>query len=170
VILSPPNSLASDSDRVIFLAGPVQGARDWQKLLCEMVLDKLPDAVIATPRATGFDKSTFEYDAQVRWEQTMLRKAGFAGGVIVFWLEAQDHSIPYEIGRAYAQTTRFEIGEAIGWRSLEDKVSIIIGIDPGYTPNGGGSENYVRWLAHEYDIGVLDSLEAVGGSVVKAFN
>lgn len=161
MIISPPNTSAAENDTVVFLAGPIQGARDWQTELAKELLSSNPNLIVATPRAQSIKTKSFSYNAQVSWEQRHLKMAAFNKGVVVFWFEAQDHSLPYEKGRSYAQTTRFELGEVIGWKFLQPDIQLVIGVDPLYAKNGGGSEKYIRWLADEFGVQVQESLKDV---------
>jgi hypothetical protein len=129
-----------EAEPLLFVAGPVQGAPDYQTALARVVLQRRPDFVVATPRVpTEIDRRTFDYDRQVDWEERHLWRAARRGGV-AFWFAARDPALPYETGRAYAQTTRIEIGKITGWRRFMP-LNIAVGFDPGYA---GGSERYLR--------------------------
>jgi hypothetical protein len=134
---------------VVFLAGPIQGAPDWQPRATEMFASA-PEIHIANPkRVTRFEGEfgAVQYAEQVDWETRWLQRAA-REGVILFWLaKEQDQSCE----RAYAQTTRFELGE---W-SIARGARVAIGIEPGFT-----GEKYIRhrlgpWLAY----GIRDTLE-----------
>ena len=68
---------------IIFLAGPIQGAPDWQAEAISVFTSLKPDITIASPRRETFEGVS--YDEQVDWETENLRKAG-RSGVIMFWL------------------------------------------------------------------------------------
>lgn len=138
---------------VVFLAGPVQGAPDWQSDIAAALNNFHPELVAASPRVPSKLDAAFVYGEQVAWEKHYLKRAA-KNGCIVFWWCAQDPSLPYEPGRAYAQTTRFEFGRAIGWKDYDASVGIVCGIDPDYAKNGGGSERYIRQLCAEFEIPV----------------
>lgn len=143
---------------VVFLAGPVQGAPDWQLELAELLIKLNPEITVATPRVPKSLDDDFDYRNQVDWEKRHLIAAS-RNGVIVFWWSAQDHLIEYEKGRPYAQTTRFEFGRAFGWKDKEPSTKIVVGIDPNYTLNGGGSERYIRAICDEYRMPIASSLK-----------
>lgn len=151
----PEDLILTDTDRLYFLAGPIQGAPDWQHDAVQYLDKQAPrQAVhIANPRrehvGSGFDKS-----AQIRWEKRNLWRASLFGGII-FWLAAQDFSLPYESGRLYAQTTRQEFGRAMGWLDYNPSVRVSLGMEPGYN----GNEDYYRDSANEFSIPVFDNLE-----------
>lgn len=158
---TPPHYKTIEPDApVIFLAGPIQGAPDWQTPMGVELLHHLPESNVASPRrAAETDASAFDYKEQVAWEKHHLRRSR-ALGVIAFWFATQDSTIPYEAGRAYAQTSRIEIGRLFGWTDYQP-FPLVIGFDKDYTPQGGGSERYVRTMADEHNIPVLDTLDDV---------
>lgn len=117
----------------IFLAGPIQGALDWQTSATKIIQELSPKANIANPRREYLD-GEFVYEKQVDWETHFLNIAAKTG-VILFWL-AKEHSHNPE--RAYAQTTRFELAE---WKVKHERdgVKLAIGIEPGFS-----NERYIR--------------------------
>jgi hypothetical protein len=88
---------------------------------------------VASPRKE-YEPGTFEYERQVDWETAFLRKAG-AKGVVSFWLAKQTIPTP---GRAYAQTSRFELAEWM-MRHVHEGARLTIGIEEGF-----GNERYIR--------------------------
>ena len=144
------------NEELYFLAGPIQGAPDWQRAASGLIAVSANDHAnihIANPRRDYIDGS-FEYEAQVDWEKANLTRAAKCGAAL-FWFAAQDHSLPYEEGRAYAQTTRVEFGRYIGWRDLRPHIRMSIGIEPGYK----GSERYIRHCSKEQKQPVYTTLE-----------
>ncbi len=155
---SPHRIQGYDDDvPVVFLAGPVQGAPDWQSRFAKQLLDERADIVVASPRRRPEVQRKFDTEEQVAWEIHHRARAREFGAT-VFWFAARDLSdTTYPEGRAYAQTTRIEIGETIGWRRAIRNLSMVVGFDPAYGENGGGSEGYIRKLMRYYDIPVYDS-------------
>jgi hypothetical protein len=142
---------------LMFLAGPIQGSPDWQTPTALLIGRHFEGTHVATPRRqtdVGFD-----YNEQVAWEKAHLRRSRELG-VIMFWFAAQDHTLSYEAGRAYAQTSRIELGRAIGWHDT-NPFPLVIGFDPAYSANGGGNERYIRTLAEEANLRVHDDLDDV---------
>lgn len=138
MILFPPDYPNLNSfEPVIFLAGPIQGAEDWQTAATKMVRHR---ATTANPRRPEFHSGDF--DSQVKWETYWLNRAD----AIVFWL-APEHEHLCE--RAYAQTTRFELGE---W-SLKAPHKISVGADPKFPG--------LRYLKtrFQHTMKIFDSLE-----------
>ncbi len=125
-LLLPPDCLPLDGP-LVFLAGPIQGAPDWQSDAVRRIGELAPGLDVANPRR-GYPPGAFDYPAQVDWETHHLRHAG-AYGVILFWLAAEAVPVP---GRAYAQTSRFELAE---WkvRHERDGARLVVGIEPGFS-------------------------------------
>ena len=147
--LTPPEIVETYSP-VIFLAGPIQGAPNWQPEAASFIHDIDPEIIVASPRK-NYPEGTFVYEKQVDWETHFLRTAGRTG-VIAFWLAAQVEETP---GRAYAQTTRFELAE---WKMRHEYegTKLTVGIEEGF-----GNERYIRRrLAQDAPgVKITDSLE-----------
>jgi hypothetical protein len=158
----PPLEIeASNKEPVVFLAGPIQGAAEWQMRAVEILQaaedlhHKALTIHVANPRRDYLD-GEFSYAAQVSWEKAgLLRAAKY--GAIIFWFAAQDSEQPYEQGRAYAQTSRIEFGRVMGWHDYNPDINIAIGIEPGYQ----GSERYYLTCAEEKNLRVYTTLEGV---------
>lgn len=149
LILTPPEIVKTKSP-VIFLAGPIQGAPDWQSEAASLIHDIDPELTVASPRK-DYPEGAFVYEKQVDWETHFLRTAGRTG-VIAFWLAAQVEETP---GRSYAQTTRFELAEWMTRHEYED-VKLTIGIEEGF-----GNARYIRrrFAQDVPDVAIADSLE-----------
>src|SRR4051794_35861268 len=91
---------------LVFLAGPIHGAPDWQSQAIAVLQGIAPALHIACPRRIR-PTGPFNFNAQVDWETHHLRRAA-EHGAILFWLASE---VEHDCGRAYAQTTRFELGE-----------------------------------------------------------
>jgi hypothetical protein len=147
-VFVPPEHVSSEQ-RVIFLAGPIQGASDWQSYAINILTTLKPNICIASPRREKFEG--VNYDEQVDWETENLRKAG-KNGVIMFWLAKESEQIQE---RSYAQTSRAELFE---WkvRHERDGAKIVIGIEEGFS----GSKYIRRRFGQDCpDVPILDSLE-----------
>lgn len=165
-LMTPPKWTGVDESLpVVFIAGPIQGAPDYQTPLAHRLIDAHPNLFVASPRRLEVDEK-FNYDEQVFWEQANLGRAAFHG-VSAFWLAAQDHSLTYEPNRAYAQTTRFEFGQVIGRKTENPSIKIQIGIDPEYGASGGGSERYFRYLARQADLLIHSSLDDFESAILE---
>lgn len=141
IVNYPPNNNGRDipwSHPVIFLAGPIQGAADWQTFAINLIAQNLPDQQrnpieICNPRTTGTWHG--DYEGQVDWETKHLQRA-YNNGIIVFWLAKQE---THYCERPHGQTSRFEIGEWFGKASLYPheadykQYRFAVGIEPGFT-------------------------------------
>jgi hypothetical protein len=113
IVLTPP-SYRQYSNPSVFLAGPIQGADNWQQTAAGIIHSLEPNLIIANPRRDVEFKGDFSdemYNEQVDWETHHLRDAANYG-TILLWLAKEDR---HDCGRAYAQTSRFELGEWFGW-------------------------------------------------------
>ena len=140
MLLLPPERLDERSTLTIFLAGPVQGADDWQQQAISLIHKKVPELIIASPRRktdVKYQKGDFPvkmYNEQVDWETVNLRLAG-TDGVVMFWL-AKEYQ--HRCDRAYSQTSRFELGEWKVWHQVTG-IDLVVGIEEGFT-----NRRYIR--------------------------
>ncbi len=170
-LYTPPRQLAiPDTTPLVFLAGPVQGAPDWQTPFAEATLASNPDTAVASPRRTAEDQARFDADEQVKWEHRSLDRAR-RFGVLAFWLAAQElDDETYPAGRAYAQTTRIELGKALGWKHYQPDLPVVIGFDPEYTMRGGGSESYIRREAKLAGIAIYNSASETLSAITRSIS
>ena len=119
---------------LIFLAGPITGAYDWQSQAIDIIQETAPDLYIASPRRKtsfrdypeGFRIKMF--NEQVDWETYHLNQAA-ENGSILFWLAKEfEHSCD----SAYAQTTRWELAE---WKVKHERdgARLALGIEDGFS-------------------------------------
>jgi hypothetical protein len=129
LILIPPARETVERP-LIFLAGPIQGAPDWQAKAIAFIAATAPDLDVASPRRaeTGGEFGEDKYIEQVDWEHDHLAIAA-GRGVILFWLAKEAIRIPE---RSYAQTTRFELGEAVTVHRYTG-AKVVVGIEDGFT-------------------------------------
>jgi hypothetical protein len=132
-ILYAPNNTEIKNRKVIFLAGPIRCAINWQELFLQKCRDNdmnFNNFIIANPRREAGQVPTKDFDymmfeEQIKWEVDYLSEASKNGYVTCF-LANQLISDPFQ---SYARTTRFEIGEWFGELKNRDDVNIIIGYD-----------------------------------------
>jgi hypothetical protein len=160
----PPDIDHSDGPN-IFLAGPIQGAPDWQSEAQFFIEESLPKSAgtvnVFNPRSLEMSHGK---SAQIEWEKRGLAKAR-TYGALLFWFAARDFSqTDYPEGRAYAQTSRIEFGRAIGWKDLNPFIRIGIGIDLNYT---GGNEDYITSCANEHALPIHRKLDQLCDHVVE---
>lgn len=108
--------------KMVFLAGPIMGAEDWQSRAIADLADY--DIYLASPRKAW--QPGYNLDMQIDWESRHLARAD----IILFWLPLCKEKIP---DRDYAQTTRFELGEWLAKTqyNLSNK-KVILGIEEGF--------------------------------------
>lgn len=112
---------------LVFLAGPIQGAADWQARAIELLVSHVN---VASPRTNRWEVGGITYEEQVDWETEHLNWAADSGGAILFWLAKEN---VHYCTRAYAQTTRFELGEWSAKYRLRQNFILAIGIEEGFT-------------------------------------
>jgi hypothetical protein len=114
----------------VFLAGPIQGAPDWQSQAARLIQELDPELHVCSPRRgeVGGDFDDEKHGVQVDWETEHLRRCA-ENGVILFWLPAQAYDVP---GRQYAQTTRFELGN---WEECARRreIKLVVGFGEGFS-------------------------------------
>lgn len=161
-LFTPPTNIEGGKP-VIFLAGPIQGARDWQTDAVAHIHDIDPDILIASPRRLAQTRGEFSdamYYEQVDWEHDHLDRAA-ANGSILFWLSREAE---HRCDRSYAQTTRFELGVALGWHRFMG-AKVVVGIDEGFS-----NARYIRYtLGKKYPgLPILDDLRSTCDAAVSA--
>lgn len=146
-----PPSYDTIEGPLVFLAGPIQGARAWQDEAASLLEGLRPGLAVASPRRLHFDRlDSAGYAAQVDWEGFHLRRAA-AQGVILFWLARE---LEHDPGRAYAQTTRFELAEWATRRALGEPVQLVVGVEDGFP-----GARYIRYRLASEDVPLVASLE-----------
>ena len=106
----------------IFLAGPIQGAPDWQNEIGTKIVNEFESVLVTSPRAK--DKPA-NYEDQVSWESFYLTSSD----IIIFYIPDKIEDIK---GRCYAQTTGFELGEWIAKANNNESKIVIISMSDNY--------------------------------------
>ena len=114
----------------VFLAGPIQGAPDWQSKLPE-----IENVVYLSPRRESYPVPNFNYNEQAELETQALRSAN----IVLFWIPEESEVVA---GRSYAQTTRFELGE-----NMARGKRIILGVN-----NSFHGRRYFDYKAEKYGV------------------
>lgn len=145
-VITPVSPEKDYSDKkIVFLAGPIKGAPDWQAQAIKDLADL--DIYVANPRRENVQN--FNLDLQVGWESKFLALAD----VIMFWIPQKDTDVA---GRDYAQTTRFELSEwAAKTHYNREYKKIVVGIDNAFF----GKSYIVKRLEAE-NIAVYDNYTA----------
>lgn len=147
---------------LVFLAGPITGAPDWQSTAIALIREADADLFVASPRRAVTNDGDFTEDMyieQVEWEHRHLARAA-EHGVTLFWLAKESRHV---CDRSYAQTTRFELGEAVTVHRLTG-AKVVVGIEKGFT-----NERYLRKTipAKMPGIPLFDSLEETCAAAVR---
>lgn len=153
-VFYPPKDY-SRGKPLIFLAGPVQGAPNWQSKVIAWFKTNYP-VDIACPKWHG------DYESQHRWETTHLEKAALRG-CVMFWLANFEYETPRR---------SFELAEWVTKYSMSIyNINIVIGIEPGFS-----NEQYIRRRVSALsrnEIDIYDDLEntcAAAAKKVKKIN
>jgi hypothetical protein len=127
-ILTPPIYRDLDGP-LLFLAGPIQGAPTWHDEAIEMLRAAAHIHIASPRRDEAFGETAEEmYNEQVDWEHYHLDRAA-RDGVLLFWLAREAE---HRCDRAYAQTTRFELGEAVTLHRWQG-ARVVVGIESGFS-------------------------------------
>lgn len=126
VITAPhdPPTMTCPSGPLVYLAGPIQGAVNWQAEAIEILGDLSPELHVASPRAKDFKGGAEKFLA---WEQQALVRAA-ADGVVLFWLAKETK---HHCSRTYAANARFELGE-LAVKAGTGLLSVVVGIEQGF--------------------------------------
>ena len=118
--ISPERDYANK--KIVFLAGPIKGAPDWQAQAIKDLADL--DVYVANPRRENV--VNFNLDLQVNWESRFLA----AADVIMFWIPPKVADVS---GRDYAQTSRFELAEWMAKTHYNHtRKQVVVGIDDAF--------------------------------------
>lgn len=161
-ILLPPNYRSIEGP-LIFLAGPIQGAPKWHNKAIKIIQDIDSYINIASPSKKvdriylKQNQEKFKHSAnqeeweQIDWETFYLNRAA-QKGAIMFWFPNEE---AHYCERAYAQTSRFELGE---WKTehKQGRGNIVIGFEKGFS-----GEHYIKYRLSKdnLNIPILSSLK-----------
>lgn len=126
VITAPQTDLGGTFDGpLIYLAGPIQGAANWQAEAIDILGELAPDIHVASARGSDFKGGV---DRHLVWEQLFTERAA-QNGVILFWCGRE---LSHRCNRTYAAQMRFDLGE---WtvKSSIGLARIVVGIERGFT-------------------------------------
>ena len=135
-MIIPKTYIAEISQPLIFLAGPIRGAPNWQDDAACFILSKNPDILVASPRR-GFRDRIAGYiiegeqnyfPRQRAWERHYLDLASKKEkkGAIMFWLPEE---VEHSCGKAYGAMTRVEIGQCMTRYAYDKSVRFCVGSD-----------------------------------------
>ncbi len=146
--------------KIVFLAGPIKGAPDWQAQAIKDLADL--DVYVANPRRENV--VNFNLDLQVNWESRFLA----AADVIMFWIPPKETDVS---GRDYAQTSRFELAEWMAKTHYNHtRKQVVVGIDDAffgksYIVKRLQAENVTVYSTYAETLSKVRSLLKSGGRV-----
>lgn len=190
-LFQPPDfTQVPESSSLLFLGGPIQGTSDWQGPTATWFLDRMPELYVASPRSGMWNRDLPQgerdrlYAEQTSWEHTYLDEAiarmkqhrvfaSWGATIIMFWCAAEEEHIAR---RAYAQTSRFELGVTMGYFSeffrqqafgpskigTMPNEGVIIGADPKFS-----GRKYLEIYLRNHGRSLYDSLEATRAEVLQ---
>jgi hypothetical protein len=157
-LLLQPAEIVDYARPLIFLAGPIQGASPWQYEAAELIHELNSELIVAYTRKE-YKEGEFIYEKQVDWETHNLNRAAKTGAIL-FWLASQIEDTP---SRAYAQTTRFELGE---WKVKYEFVGTKLAM--GIGQHFGNYRYLKRRLAQDCpNLPIYDTLEDTCAEAVR---
>lgn len=118
---------------LIFLAGPIINAPNWQDKAIITILSQDPELIVVSPRR-GVRESIEPYilrgdetffPRQRAWERHYLKLAS-RKGTVMFWLPGEEIS---DSKHPYGATTRVELGQSMTEYRIDRSVSFCIGSD-----------------------------------------
>ena len=118
---------------LIFLAGPIRSAPNWQDKAIDFLLSQNSDLVIASPRRGVRDKiapyivqgDENYFPRQRAWERHYLNIASKTGAII-FWLPGEEE---HNCEKVYGAMTRVEIGQWMTNYRHDNSVRFCVGSD-----------------------------------------
>lgn len=132
-----PNTYVSDlKTPLIFLAGPIRGAPNWQDKAVEFLLSQEPNLIVASPRR-GIRNKIAPYIAkgdenhfsrQREWERYYLDIASKTGA-IMFWLPGEKN---HKCSKVYGATTRVELGQWMTAYRYDKSTRFCVGSDGNF--------------------------------------
>src|SRR3989338_8649180 len=118
---------------LIFLAGPIRSAPNWQDEAINLLFSQEPNLVIASPRRGVRDKIAAHiatgdenyFPRQRAWERHYLDIASKTGAIL-FWLPGEAE---HDCQKVYGAMTRLELGQWMTRYYFDKNVRFCIGSD-----------------------------------------
>lgn len=129
-----PKMYVQDIDApLIFLAGPIRSAPNWQDQAIDFLFSHNPNLVIASPRRGVRDEITpyiaqgdeNYFPRQRAWERHYLDIASKTGAIL-FWLPGEAE---HNCEKVYGAMSRVEIGQCMTNYSYDNSVRFCVGGD-----------------------------------------
>jgi hypothetical protein len=132
-LIIPKNYIKELDAPLIFLAGPIRNAPNWQDKAIKILFSQEPNLIIASPRR-GIRNKISEYiiagnenyfPRQRAWERHYLDLASRTGAIL-FWLPRRKSLFSRKV---YGAMTRVELGEWMTNYKHDNSVRFCIGTD-----------------------------------------
>lgn len=132
-VIIPKTYLKEVEAPLIFLAGPIKSAPNWQDKAIDIILSQNKDLIVASPRggireviAPYILKGDDNYFPRQRaWERHYLDLASKTGA-IMFWLPGEE---THDCQKVYGAMTRLEIGQWMTNYRHDKSVRFCVGSD-----------------------------------------
>ena len=113
-LLLPNAYIENNENPLIFLAGPIKSAPNWQEEAVELLFSKERNLTIASPRSEIRKSNSYLawrdnyiFSRQREWEWYCMDIAS-KKGVLLFWLPGEEK---HHCDKPYAAITRMELGQ-----------------------------------------------------------
>jgi hypothetical protein len=145
-LIIPKTYIPKIEKPLIFLAGPIRSAPNWQDEAIKILSAQASDLIIASPRReirneiakyilTGNENY---FPRQRAWERHYLKIASKTGAIL-FWLPGEEK---HDCQKVYGAMTRKELGDWSTRYIFDSSIRICIGSD----------KNFPEWDTLEYDL------------------
>ena len=131
-----PKSYVLVETPLIFLAGPIRSAPNWQDVAIKLLFSQKPDLTIVSPRR-GIREDITKYlvkgdgnffPRQRAWERHYLDIASKTGAIL-FWLPGEEE---HKCEKVYGAMTRVEIGQWMTNYRHDNSVKFCVGSDGNF--------------------------------------
>ncbi len=132
-LIIPKNYINTLDAPLIFLAGPIRSAPNWQDEAIEFLFSQEPNLIIVSPRR-GIRDNISKYiikgeenyfPRQRAWERHYLDVASKTG-CIMFWLPGEEK---HDCNKVYGAMTRVELGEWMTNYRHDNSLKFCVGSD-----------------------------------------
>ncbi len=139
-VIIPKTYVENIEAPLIFLAGPIRSAPNWQDKAIEILLNQNTELVIASPRRgirdeiAPYIKTGDEnyFPRQRAWERHYLDLASKTGAIL-FWLPGEEE---HNCEKAYGAMTRVEIGQWMSNYKNNNSIRFCVGSDGNFSELG----------------------------------
>jgi hypothetical protein len=135
-VIIPKDFISEIHNPLIFLAGPIRSAPNWQDDVIEILFGLEPSLTIVSPRRgvrENLQKFLLKGDAthfhrQRAWERYYLSYAAHHGAIL-FWLPTEE---VHDCNKVYGAMTRLELGQWMTNYRHDPTVRFCVGSDGGF--------------------------------------